>query len=929
MHRRSIANLSKLEELNLQGCRRLQSLPPLPSSLKTLILQGCKLLKAVHGFQHLESMELLDMDGCEKINFTLMSSLFKGKTFRHLEELSASASKTLTEDENFSFIVPLDSPSNPLLLQQLHCYGDGSKSGSLPNIYIKVCVKDMEDNLVIYETIFSGYRDVDNDISGQCSWCYTVSSSEYDDINICPELYRPCSICVSTVDNFPLIRVDILLRSARRWTRNYSEVIPVGENITNSRRISAEQNQPLPSMLSAEYFTFEFDVLFRYVEEDIPTKFINNLYKALQQHGICIFKGEDAESKGEEYLLNCIERSAICIPIFSKRFPQSKWHLKSVAKMVEFRKFIIPVYFQVRPLDIRDQKEEFGTYFSRHKNEDRREIVEDWRKALEVVVRRCHHQFIYKTSRYMEELITVICNRISSMLNSVTFRITPPSFGVKDVIRMLEKDGDNVCMVGICGQSGMGKTTIAKAIYDQLSHDFVDSAFIPYVRAFEERKWQFLGQRVLIVFDDVDGLDNFQSRETIDRDLFGKGSKIIVLAKDQKDLISFGGKEDNIYFAHELNNMQSLRFLSYYAFKGKQPTAEIVELARKVTEFVGGLPLGLAVLGSLLSSMRTKEEWKSMLEKLSSAPNEGIDKVLKVSMDALHPNQLQIFFDIICRLIGCEKEYATYVWEDCGYSPTDAIKVLQQRALISIDEIGRFRMNDEIRDMCRSMVESGELKFWIENGLLVAFPDWEVFKKLKVLEIICCSDVYMASQDFSLMPNLVKLVIDFPWTFDQIPMSVWRFGKLEYLRITGAMEKLSSSISNLSSLQTLDLGGSYQLYELPKDLGDLAALRKLILCDCALFEIPSSVVQLNHLRTLNVSGCWSLLCLPQLPSSLIILDASECTDLRQVADISSLKDLRTLNLDRCDELEGVPGLQNLKSLTFLKLPFHISQSENL
>ncbi|KAF3784349.1 hypothetical protein EJ110_NYTH06595 [Nymphaea thermarum] len=66
------------------------------------------------------------------------------------------------------------------------------------------------------------------------------------------------------------------------------------------------------------------------------------------------------------------------------------------------------------------------------------------------------------------------------------------------------------------------------------------------------------------------------------------------------------------------------------------------------------------------------------------------------------------------------------------------------------------------------------------------------------------------------------------------------------------MKKLSSSISNLSSLQTLDLEGSSCRLELARELGDLAALGELILSSCALKEIPSSVVQLNHLRTLII-----------------------------------------------------------------------------
>ncbi|XP_031474370.1 disease resistance protein L6-like [Nymphaea colorata] len=369
-----------------------------PKRLKWLQWRGCILESVTFDNTSFENLVVLDLSQSRIYRLTLKN---KGKTFEHLEELSASGSKTSREDETFSFMVPLGSPSSPLLLQQLQCYGDGSKSGILSNIYVKVSVKEMEDNLVIYETIFSGYRDIDNEIDWKYGWCYTVSFSEYDDINIFPNLYRPCSICVSTANNFPLIKVDILLRSACRWSKNYSKVIPVGENVTNSRRISVEQNQSLPSMLSAEYSTFEFDVLFRYVKEDIDTKFINNLYKALQQHGIRIFKDEDVASKGGECLLTYIERSAICIPIFSKGFSQSKSHLNSVAKMVNSRKFIIPVYFQVHPLDIRDQKGEFGTYFSCDENEDQREIVEDWRKTLEVVVRRCHHQFSYDTNRFI------------------------------------------------------------------------------------------------------------------------------------------------------------------------------------------------------------------------------------------------------------------------------------------------------------------------------------------------------------------------------------------------------------------------------------------------------------------------------------------------------------------------------------------------
>ncbi|XP_031476667.1 disease resistance protein RUN1-like isoform X2 [Nymphaea colorata] len=1123
----SMSNMSKLEELNLQGCEQLQCLPRLPSSLKRLLLQGCKKLKIVHGFENLKSIELLNMDGCEGINYFFTCKLYQGNTFTHLEELSISGINTMSDGENYSFAVPL-CLSSPLLLENLQCYGG---SGNLCNGYIKVCLKDMEDNQAFYETILSIYRDIDKETDDVL--CYTVSFPKCDDINLFIGLSAPCLICVSTIDNFPLERVHILLKSANKWSGKYSKVIHVDESSANSWRISTKQSQLLPSIplqvseSTSENYTFGFDVLVSFTKVDIVPNFVDSLCKALQAHGILIFNGEDDESKGVkvEEMLKRINKLPICIPIFSKCFSQSKWCLSSVAKMVEYKKLILPVYFQVAPLDIGRQRGDFGTYFSKH-DDEKREIVEGWRKALEVIVTQCNHQLIYETKRYTEEIISIIRDRISSMLNSIGSRVRtilmdPRANGV---MTLLGKKTDGVCMVGIYGQSGIGKTTIAKAVYEQLSHKFDGSAFILDVGALARtgelmspkgKARQFGRQKkVLIVFDNVDGLDAFESDQIFDRALFGEGSKIIIIAKDKKELTSCGLQEVNIYFACELNNTQSLRLLGYHAFKGKQPTAEIVELARKVTEFAGGLPLALVVLGSLLSSMRTKEEWESMLEKLSSAPGEGLDKVLKVSMDALHPHQQQVFFDIACLkecapslwkdighypgntikfleerclisldaqdgprmhdpirdwgrrwiaqegykcstpamnifgldlqqqnifldiacyLIGREEEYATYMWEDCGYSPTDAIKVLQDRCLIRIDEDGRFKMKDYIRNMGRSMVEKGELspcmygRIWNEN-LPESLRDWEgwsndqieginallswhlravrieamgnvrvahlircyflqpqplknlrwlrmemcvvdswllndggilenlvvlqlhycrmwsrgeedvvvasnkrqvVFKKLKVLEILGCQRV---SLDFSLMPSILKLVIEESREFDETPKTIAGLSKLKYLRITDCqgLKKLSSSVSNLSSLETLQLGGCRKLQKLPECLGDLAALGELILSGCqSLEKIYNSIIKLNRLHTIDISGCRSLPYLPQLPSSLITLDASGCTNLRQVADMSSLKDLKTLNLDGCDVLQDLPGLHNLKSLTFLKLPFHISQREKL
>ncbi|KAF3784350.1 hypothetical protein EJ110_NYTH06596 [Nymphaea thermarum] len=83
----------------------------------------------------------------------------------------------------------------------------------------------------------------------------------------------------------------------------------------------------------------------------------------------------------------------------------------------------------------------------------------------------------------------------------------------------------------------------------------------------------------------------------------------------------------------------------------------------------------------------------------------------------------------------------------------------------------------------RSMV------FFVALGGLHGLKQW--VKKLKVLEIIDCRYVVWTCHDFSLMPSLVKLVIEYPWNFDQIPKPIWR-----------NFEQIAKSIWGLGSSNT-------------------------------------------------------------------------------------------------------------------------------
>lgn len=144
----------------------------------------------------------------------------------------------------------------------------------------------------------------------------------------------------------------------------------------------------------------------------------------------------------------------------------------------------------------------------------------------------------------------------------------------------LEMGSNDVLMVGIEGASKMGKTMIAKAIYDDIFHAFDGSSFIKDIAqkskqpnglvylqmkllsdvlkgekldvitsveiGMNEINERLRKKKILIVLDDVSNLDQLYSLVG-NRKWFGKGSKIIITTRILPLLRIFG--VDQIFMA--------------------------------------------------------------------------------------------------------------------------------------------------------------------------------------------------------------------------------------------------------------------------------------------------------------------------------------------------------------------------------------------
>ena len=125
---------------------------------------------------------------------------------------------------------------------------------------------------------------------------------------------------------------------------------------------------------SSSSFTHQpkkFDVFLSFKGEDTRLGFTGQLYNVLCQQGINTFIDDNLQ-RGEQIstsLLQIIESSRISIIVFSENYASSTWCLDELAKIVECKnndQLVRPVFYNVSPSEVRNQKGKYGKALSKH-----------------------------------------------------------------------------------------------------------------------------------------------------------------------------------------------------------------------------------------------------------------------------------------------------------------------------------------------------------------------------------------------------------------------------------------------------------------------------------------------------------------------------------------------------------------------------------
>ncbi|KAK3430278.1 hypothetical protein EUGRSUZ_E01810 [Eucalyptus grandis] len=700
---------------------------------------------------------------------------------------------------------------------------------------------------------------------------------------------------------------------------------------------ASSNNQELEKLLG-----YDYEVFLSFRGPDTCNDITDYLHTSMIDAGIRAYIDDEELRIGEEIsgqLLQAIEQSKISIPIFSKGYADSTWCLRELVKMVESkntrRHKIMPIFYNVAPSEVKYQTDHYGNAIVSHANKKRfdDETIDNWKAALNEVGALQGWDFQSMPNRgkgeFVKEVVDNVLIELKIAYLEVSDCLVEVNNHVDEIMRMICTHNHETKIVGIHGIGGMGKTTLAQIVYNQLSDDFSNCCFLSNIRETEitrlqnqlisnilKKRWpdinnimegkkvikeRLCSKIVLLLLDDVDEASQLDALVQ-KREWFGKGSKIIITTRD-RGILNVPTLVDWTYELTSMDFDHSLQLFSKHAFRRDYPIEQYIFHSKRAVNICSGLPLALEVIGSLLSG-KSIEDWDATLKELEEFPHHNVQKKLMISIKALNEDQRKTFFDVACFFIGIDKRIVIYMWENCKFLPQQSLNTLQQRSLIKIREDNRLWMHDWLRDIGRNLIQQGsgwqpekQRWVWTHAQALEILEKMQLAKNLKVLNLTGCMKL-RKTPNLSFHVNLEPLILESCENLVQI----------------------HTSISQLKKLVFLNLKDCNNLRELPNEMRALESLRELLLDSTAIEEIPEWR-RMKRLEILSLDKCtllnkFSFVGCVAAATTLSLVD-SHLTQLpKSIENFNSLIHLNLSKLEAWGTFKEIPD--NIGDLRLLK-----------
>ncbi|XP_027158444.1 putative disease resistance protein RGA3 [Coffea eugenioides] len=503
---------------------------------------------------------------------------------------------------------------------------------------------------------------------------------------------------------------------------------------------------------------------------------------------------------------------------------------------------------------------------------------------------------------------------------------------------LTESESDRISVISITGPPGLGKTTLAKAVFNtpQFDNHFDKKIWVCVAKPVEIMELfkmilksstgkkaevdirqvivdgietELKEKRYLLVLDDL-----WNDQEGLLDDFFTtlkalkpkKGSWCLVTTRLQEVATILSRHPQINLTRHELGKLcdnDCWSIMKKWANVGEEVPKELEGMTRQVLRRCDGLPLAAKLIGGLLSKKR-KEEWLSILEEsLLHGDQGGIEQIIKVSFDHLSPAPVKKCFaycSIFYQDTELEQDPLVELWMAEGFLQPDSrnermmekigceyLRILLQTSLLEeVKEERRiwYKMHDLVHDFAKSVLNRSSSN---QDRYLA----------------ICSSERMVETINEKTSASLRTLFLGGGIADDMLS----KFKYLHVLKLFGADAKeLPTSIGKLIHLHLLDISGS-MIRTVPKSLCKLYSLQtlRIDMLEEGLPKKMSNLISMRHLHYYDHAG--RKIQMPSRIGRLTCLQTLEFFNIGRQEDGRGIQELGTLQ-----DLKGTLEIRNLE-----------------